>query len=122
MLQGRPTQAMAPKQDEEQNRQNIATDGQPCSSSRFISEVTLVAPGDPQPDDKVKMEKISADVSVEFANLWGADGIPPGGYPAGDPLRAQLHWSLRAALWKEADINTRQKLRIWDLMQDEYNL
>ena len=125
-MQSRPTQAMAPKQDEEQNRRNIAPDGRPCCSFRLISEVEVVPPGDPQPDDAFKMEQVVAAVSQmpQFADLWGPDGIPPDGYPDEDPRHAHLHLWLQFVLWQvpEADIDTPQKLRVWDLMQDKYNL
>ena len=72
------------------------------------------------------MEQIAAAASQlpECVDLWGPDGIPPNGYPADDPRQAQHHFCLQFLLWraKEEEIDNPQKQRIWDLLQNKYNL
>ena len=119
---------MAPKEDKEQNTEDhdIIVDASFWSRLSLLQEIQVVDQGNPQPDDELKMEQIAAAVSQfpDCAHIWGPDGIPPNGYPADDPRRSQLHSWLRLLLNRvpEQNIDTPQKLRIWDLLQDKYNL
>ena len=119
---------MAPKEDKQPNRRDVAVDATPhhaWPNWRLIQEVQIVDQGSPQPDDELKMEQLAAAVLKfpDFADLWGLDGIPPNGYPADDSRQALHHFWLHFLLWKapEQDIDTPQKLRIWDMLQNKYN-
>ena len=120
---------MAPKEDKEQNTEDdgiIIDDALFWSRLSLFQQIQVVDQGDPQPDDELKMEQIAAAVAQfpDCAQIWGPDGIPPNGYPRDDPRRSQLQSLLRLLLNRvpEQDIDTPQKLRIWDLLQDKYNL
>ena len=113
---------MAPKEDKEQNThdQDIVVDALFWSRLSRMQQIHVVDQGSPQPDDELKMEQIAA--AVPQFPVWGPDGIPPNGYLADDPRRAKLHYWLRRTLDETQDLNIPQKLRIWDLLQNKYNL